>query len=68
MFLNTCTLIVDSTNHGLTEVKSINEKALAKAKVSRGISSRVCVAKSMTWTLEEANDLPSQEASISKTS
>ena len=50
------------------EVKSTNEKALAKAKVSKGISLRVCVAKSMTWTLKEANDLLSQEASISKTS
>ena len=68
MFLSTCTLIVDSTSHGLTEVKSTNEKALAKAKVLRGISLRVCMAKSMTWTLEEANDLLSQEANINKTS
>ena len=66
MFLNTCTIIVNSTSYGFTEVKSTNEKGLSKS--SRGISLRVCVAKPMTWTVEEANDLLSQEASISKTS
>ena len=44
------------------------EKGGAKAKTSRGMSLRACVAKSMTWTLEKAISPPSQEASINKTS
>ena len=59
---------MESTSHNLTEAKSTNEKTLAKAKVSRGISLRAYVAKSMNWTLEKANVLPSQEASLCKTS
>ena len=55
-----------STSHNLTEVKSTNEKTLAKAKVSREISLRACVAKAAGWTLEKANALPIQEASISR--
>ena len=45
-----------------------DEKTLAKAKVSRGISLRACVAKAAGWTLEKANAPPIQEASINKTS
>ena len=56
-----------STSHSLTEVKSTHEKTLAKAKVSRGISLSACVAKDTGWTLEKANALFIQEASISKT-
>ena len=59
---------MESTSHSLTEAKSTNEKTLAKAKVSRKISLRACVAKAADWTLEKANALPIQEASISKTS
>ena len=59
---------MESTSHSLTEAKRTKDKSLAKAKVSRGISTKTCVAKAMTWTLEKANALPSQEASISKTS
>ena len=39
-----------------------------KAKVARGVSLRACVAKAAAWTLEKANALPTQEASINKTS
>ena len=59
---------MESTSHSLTEAKSTNEKTLAKARVSRGISLRACVAKAAGWTLEKANALPVQEASINKTS
>ena len=59
---------MESTNHSLTEVNSTNEKTLAKAKVSKGISLRACVAKAAGWTLEKANATPIQEASINKTS
>ena len=58
---------MEPTSHNLTEAKGTNEKTLAKARVSRGISLRACVAKAEGWTLEKANALPSQEASISKT-
>ena len=60
--------VMESANHSLTEVKSTNGKTLAKAKVSRGISLRACVARAAGWTLEKANALPSQEASMNKTS
>ena len=56
---------MQSTSHSLTEVKITNEKALANVKVSRGISLRACVAKAADWTLEKANALLVQEASIS---
>ena len=57
---------MESTSHSLTEAKITNEKALAKAKVSRKISLRACVAKAEGWTLEKANALPIHEASINK--
>ena len=57
---------MEPTSHSLNEVTSTNEKALAKAKVSRGISLRACVAKAEGWTLEKANALPIHEASINK--
>ena len=57
-----------SATHSPTEVKSTDDKTLAKAKVSRGISLRACVAKAAGWTLEKANALPIQEANINKTS
>ena len=59
---------MESATHSLTEVKSTDEKTLAKAKVSRGISLRACVAKAAGWTLEKANALPIQETSINKAS
>ena len=59
---------MDSTGHNLTEAKITNENTEAKAKVVRGISLRACVAKATGWTLEKANALPIQEASINKTS
>ena len=59
---------MESTSHSLIEVNSTCEKTLAKAKISRGISLRACVAKAAGWTLEKANALPIQEANINKTS
>ena len=59
---------MESTSHSLTEAKITNEKALANVKVSRGISLRACVAKAADWTLEKANALSVQQASINKTS
>ena len=59
---------MESTSHGLTEAKSTNERTLARAKASRGISLKACVAKAADWTLEKANAPPSQEVGISKTS
>ena len=59
---------MESATHSPTEVKSTDDKPLAKAKVSRAISLRVCVAKAAGWTLEKANSSPIQEASINKTS
>ena len=37
-----------------------------KTKGARGISLRACVAKAAGWTLEKANSITSQEASINK--
>ena len=59
---------MESTGHDLTEAKGANEKTLAKAKIVRGMSLRVVVAKAAGWTLEKANALPIQEANINKTS
>ena len=59
---------MEPTNHSLNEVTNTNEKTMAKAKVSRGISLRACVVKAAGWTLEKANALPIQETSINKTS
>ena len=36
---------MESTSHNLKEAKITNDEALAKAKVSRRISLKVCVAK-----------------------
>ena len=63
-----CYCFMESTSHNLTGAKSVNETTLTNAKVSRGISLRACVAKAAGWTLEKANALPMQEASINKTS
>ena len=38
-----------------------------KTKGARGISLKACVAKAAGWTLEKANSITSQEASINKT-
>ena len=38
-----------------------------KIKRARGISLKACVAKAAGWTLEKANAITSQEASINKT-
>ena len=59
---------MEPTSHGFNEITSTNEKTLAKTKVSRGKSSRACVAKAAGWTLEKANALPIQETSINKAS
>ena len=59
---------MESKGDGLTEAKNTKENTLAKAKVSRGISLRTCVAKAAGWTLEKANASPPQEANINKTS
>ena len=56
---------MDSTSKGLFEAMGTEEKNLAKAKTSRGISAKACVAKAMTWMLDMAKALPSHEASIS---
>ena len=53
---------MESTSHNLMEAKITNDEALAKAKVSRRISLRACVAKAKGWTLEKANALPIHEA------
>jgi hypothetical protein len=58
---------MDSISKGPAEVKVMENKTVAKAKVSRGISLRACVAKAAGWTLEKANSTTSQEASINKT-
>ena len=39
---------MDSTNQSLAKARRSEEKSLAKAKSSRGISARACVAKTMT--------------------
>ena len=57
---------MESTSHNLKEAKITNDEALAKAKVSRRISLRACVAKAKGWTLEKANAPPIHEASINK--
>ena len=57
---------MESTSHSLTEAKITNEKALAKVKVSRGISLRACVAKAVDWTLEKANALSVQRLALIK--
>ena len=57
---------MESTSYSLAKAKSVENNSLAKAKISRGLSAKACVAKAMTWTLEMANALPSHEASISK--
>ena len=59
---------MESKGDGLTKAKNTKENTLAKAKVSRGISLRACVAKAAGWTLEKANASPPQEANINKTS
>ena len=59
---------MDSTSKSLTKAKGTEEKSLAKAKNSRGMSAKACVAKAMTWKLEMANALSNYEASISETS
>ena len=38
-----------------------------KTKSARGISLKACVAKAACWTLEKANFITSQKASINKT-
>ena len=59
---------MDSISKGLAKAKGTKETSLVKVKTSREISLRACVAKAAGWTLEKANAIPSQEASIDKTS
>ena len=61
---------MESATHSTTEAKNTDDRtlAMAKAKVSRGMSLRACVAKAAGWTFEKANALPIQEANINKTS
>ena len=56
---------MDSTSKSPTKAKGIEEKSLAKAKNSRGMSAKACAAKAMTWKLEMVNVVPNYEASIS---
>ena len=58
--------LMEPTSHGFNEITSTNEKTLAKTKVSRGKSSKACVAKAAGWTLEKAKDSPTQEDHINK--
>ena len=59
---------MESATHSPPKVKITDDKPSAKAKVSRGISLRACVAKAAGWTLEKANVSPPQKANINKTS
>ena len=57
---------LDSTSQSLAKARSSEERILAKAKNSRGMSARACSAKAMTWELESAKVPLKQEASISE--
>ena len=59
---------MDSTSHSLSKAKGSEEKTLAKAKNSRGMSAKACFAKAITWELEPAKVLSRHEASISEVS
>ena len=52
----------------MESVKGSRDGETKKIKIKgvRGISLRACVAKAAGWTLEEANSITSQEASINK--
>ena len=56
---------MNSTSESLAKAKSTEEKGLAKATKSRGMSAKACSAKAMTWKLETTNALPKREGSIS---
>ena len=59
---------MESTSQSLAKAKSTEKKSLAKAKISKGISTRACLAKAITWELESAKALPKCEGSISEAS
>ena len=59
---------MDSASKGLTKAKGTEEKSLAKAKTSRGMSVKACVAKAMTWELESAKALPIHDGIMSEAS
>ena len=54
---------MDPTIRSPAKARSEEEEGLAKAKNSRGISARACVAKTMTWDLESAKGVTSYDAS-----
>ena len=54
---------MDSANHSLAKARSSEVKSLAKAKGSRGISARACVAKTMTWELKSAKGVTEHDDS-----
>jgi hypothetical protein len=59
---------MDSTSQSLAKARSPEEKSLAKAKNSRGMSAKACSAKAKNWELESAKVLPTQDASTSEVS
>ena len=59
---------MDSTSKGLDKAEVLVEKSLAKAKTSRGMSLRACVAKSMTWKLESVKALPTHDSTTNEAS
>ena len=55
---------MDSTNQSIAKARRLEGKSLAKAKGSKGISARACVAKTMTWELESAKGVTIHYVSI----
>ena len=52
-----------SANQSIAKARRSEGKSLAKAKGSRGIPARACVAKTMTWELEAAKGVTVPDAS-----
>ena len=59
---------MDSTSQSFTKAKISEERSVAKAGSSRGISARACAAKTMTWELDSAKGVLVHDASISNIS
>ena len=57
---------MDSTSPSLAKANSTEEKSLANAKISRGISVRTCLVKAMNWELESAKAPPKREGNTSE--
>jgi hypothetical protein len=58
---------MDSTSQSHAKARSSEEKSLATAKNSRGMSTKACLAKAMNWELESAKVLPTHGASTALT-